>query len=242
MPSDASVSAGATAEGREPGVPGSPWSTLPWYETGVGLGVVGFDVVLTIALALGTAGLYRGVIPTFSTGAVGVPLSIYAFCLLGALGYVFTTLVERFDSETERVLRYNLRLPAALPLGAGLHVLSGIILGDAASEVLVHGLVFLSGLYVNLAYKRLGALARRLLPKKQTEDSRSGTASTDTPDDGSTPDAAPSSNAESGPGDREPVSVSRATPDDDSQSTTGTSTSSDSDERKSPTDSPSSPQ
>lgn len=147
-------------------------SEEPWFRTRIGLATIGLDVALTVALALATAGVF--VDWTVDLGATGVPLAVYAFSLLGALGFVFTALVERFDTDTARVLRYNLRLPAALPLGAGVFVLSETILGPAASPALVIGLVFLSGLYVNLAYKRLGALARRLLPSPRAESDRTG--------------------------------------------------------------------
>jgi hypothetical protein len=50
-----------------------------------------------------------------------------------------------------------------LPLGAGVFLLSDIILGDAQAGPLVVGTAFLAGLYVNLAYERFGALAKRLL-------------------------------------------------------------------------------
>jgi len=104
---------------------------------------------------VGVGGLGPGLVPPF------VPL----FSVLGALGFVFTALTERFDAAVGTLVRYNLRLPAALPLGVGVYLLSDIVLGQSAADApLVAGVVFLSGLYVNLAYERLGALARRLLP------------------------------------------------------------------------------
>jgi hypothetical protein len=149
-----------------PGADDRPWLARTWYRSRLGVAVVAVDVLLTAVLAAaasvaidapfaGIGGLGPGIVPPF------VPL----FSLLGALGFVFTALVERFDASVGTLVRYNLRLPAALPLGVGVYLLSDLVLGQGVDEVpLVVGTVFLSGLYVNLAYKRLGALARRLLP------------------------------------------------------------------------------
>ncbi|WP_096394684.1 hypothetical protein [Halorubrum trapanicum] len=148
------------------GADGRSWLARTWYRSRLGTAVVAVDVLLTAVFAgaasvaidapfAGIGGLGPGIVPPF------VPL----FSLLGALGFVFTALVERFDASVGRLLRYNLRLPAALPLGVGIYLLSDLVLGQGVDDVpLVVGTVFLSGLYVNLAYKRLAALARRLLP------------------------------------------------------------------------------
>jgi hypothetical protein len=154
-----------------------PWLARTWYRSRLGAAVVAVDVLLTAVLAAaasvavdapfaGVGGLGPGIVPPF------VPL----FSLLGALGFVFTALVERFDASVGTLVRYNLRLPAALPLGVGVYLLSDLLLGQGVDEVpLVVGTVFLSGLYVNLAYKRLGALARRLLPSgRGRSEGRSG--------------------------------------------------------------------
>ena len=137
-----------------------------WYRSVAGIAIVLADVLLTVVLVLWTIVRFDPSLVDPSAGALGgIPLYVYVFGALGALGFVFTALVEDFHSSTFELVRYNLRLPAALPLGVGVFLFSGIILGEASPEApLVLGLVFLSGLYVNLAYKRLGALARRLLP------------------------------------------------------------------------------
>lgn len=55
--------------------------------------------------------------------------------------------------------------PGETSEASGIYLFSGILLGDAAENgPLVFGLVFPSGMYVNIAYRQLGALARRLLP------------------------------------------------------------------------------
>ncbi len=137
-----------------------------WYRSRAGLAVVAADLLLMTLLVAGTVVAYEIPFSELSRISDGiVPPYVYAFSLFGALGFVFTALIEEFDSSVSDVLRYNFRLPAAVPLGVGIYLLSGVILGDGAADVpLVAGTVFLAGLYVNLAYKRLGALARRLLP------------------------------------------------------------------------------
>ncbi len=140
----------------------------PWYETGIGLAVVGANVLLTIVLVLLTTDLFVFGSTEVAGAEVGVvPWYIYVFSVLGALGYVFTALTDDFHCPTAKVLQFNFRVPAALPLGAGVFLLSDVVLADASGvESVVAGLAFLAGLYVNLAYRRLGALAERLLPDR----------------------------------------------------------------------------
>lgn len=142
------------------------WLADPWYGSRVGIAVVAADVLLTIALVAVTTDRFESLFvePTEVPAGV-VPWYIYVFGVLGALGYVFTTLTVDFDRTTGEMIQSNFRLPAALPLGAGVFLFADVILGDAANaEVLVVGLIFLSGLFVNLAYRQLAALAKRLLP------------------------------------------------------------------------------
>lgn len=164
---------GVAADGGEtdPGDPdGDEESTDAWYGSSLGVGIVTADLLFLAGLVVVTSGqiheLY-GAAESLDTGVV--PWYVYVYSLLGALGYVFTALIDDLHCETVDVLEYNFRLPAALPLGAGVYLLSEVILAEAggAGPVTV-GLVFLTGLYVNLAYRRLGALARRLLPEGRT--------------------------------------------------------------------------
>lgn len=153
-----------------------------WHESSVLIGVVGVDIFLLVGVMLGTATFVGRVIPVSMLDTLGpvtmnvaVPWEVYTFSILGAFGYVFTALIRDFDRTRSDVLRYHLRIPAAIPLGAGVYLLSDLILGTGASAdgtmvsrngTLVAGLAFLSGLYVNLAYERLSALAERLLPNE----------------------------------------------------------------------------
>ena len=142
------------------------WLSGPWYASRLGVGVVLADLLLTFVLVYATVvGLGTGFEELADVPLGVVPWYIYVFSVLGALGFVFTALIDDFHRETGEVLQHNVRLPAALPLGAGVFLLSDVLVGDvAAAEPLVVGVVFLAGLYVNLAYRRLGALAKRLLP------------------------------------------------------------------------------
>lgn len=173
---------------RRPGEPDedsdeSAWLDGPWYESGFGVGIVAFDVLLTVVLVYATAGYveFDGDGDTANgtwvtpldvplNGPAEVPIGVipwyvYVFSLLGALGYVFTALFDDFDRRTGKVFADNFRLPAALPLGAGVFLLADVLLGDPTElGPLILGIVFLVGLYVNLAYERFGALAERFLP------------------------------------------------------------------------------
>ncbi|WP_435193875.1 hypothetical protein [Natronomonas sp. EA1] len=143
-----------------------------WYRSPRVVAVFGIDVLLTLVVA-GTTVLFKGFLPDLGkTGdfSVQVPWEVYAFSVLGALGFVFTALIRDFDRTPAEIVQYHFRIPAAIPLGAGVYLLSTLILGvgpdGTPNDTLVAGVVFLSGLYVNLAYERLSALADRLLPKR----------------------------------------------------------------------------
>jgi hypothetical protein len=153
------------------GADGPDWLDRTWYRSGVGIAIAVGDLLLTVVLVAAATVTYDGSFAGVADLSSGlVPPYVPVFSLLGALGFVFTTLIERFDGSAGRLLRYNFHLLAALPLGIGVFLLSDIVLGEAAtSDPLVAGTVFLAGLYVNLAYKRLGALARRLLPGRRND-------------------------------------------------------------------------
>ncbi|MFC5133406.1 MULTISPECIES: hypothetical protein [Haloferacaceae] len=143
------------------------WRDRTWYRSKLGLVIVAVDLLATAILAW--TSVTPGIDVTAGSGRIVAP-AVLVFSLLGALGFVFTALIDDFDASVGDLLRYNFRLPAALPLGVGIFLLSDVVLGEAAADdTLVLGAVFLAGIYVNLAYKRLGALARRLLPGDDIE-------------------------------------------------------------------------
>jgi hypothetical protein len=187
MASQTARERGDSQESNREDEPGG-WLERTWYRSGVGIGVVVGNLLLTVVLAAAAVVVSDGGALGAETVAAGiVPPYVHVFSLLGALGFVFTALIEAFDCSVGTVLRYTLRLPAALPLGVGIFLLSEVILGEAAVDAtLVAGVVFLTGLYVNLAYKRLGALARRLLPGSGGTGGADGDASAESTDgDGS---------------------------------------------------------
>ena len=161
----------STDGGLEEGAGGIGWLRRTWYRSRVGVAVVAGDVLLTAVLIALTALTHEALFAGLEqVSAEVVPPSIHVFSLLGALGFVFTALIDDFESTVGDVFEYNFRLPAALPLGVGIFLFSDIVLEQGVDGTpLVVGSVFLAGLYVNLAYKRLGALARRLLPARSDE-------------------------------------------------------------------------
>lgn len=106
-----------------------------------------------------------------SAGAVTptVPPFVYTYATLGALGYTFTRVVN-VGPTAERLTDWTIRVLAALPLAAGTYLFAALLLpesvtgeGTEASRRLLAGLAFLTGLFVDLVYRRLSQLARRLV-------------------------------------------------------------------------------
>lgn len=165
------AAADADVPGEDSG--GSDTDETPWYDDRTGRLLVAGYLVGTLTFVALTVGVPGPSPRSYLLGtrfAIVVPPHVYVFAVLGGLAYVFTRLVRDFDEDTESLVRAGLTVVAALPLGAGVYLLSAVIVPEATSadnqqaQVLLAGIVFLSGLYVNLTYKRLGALAKRLLP------------------------------------------------------------------------------
>ncbi|MFC7133354.1 MULTISPECIES: hypothetical protein [Salinibaculum] len=103
------------------------------------------------------------------TGTLAVPLFVYVYATLGALGYIFTKLMsglEEYDEpgEVRAIVEMGMRIPAAWVLGAGFYVVllqTGNTPTDASA--LFGAVAFLVGLYINVAIKSLGSLADRML-------------------------------------------------------------------------------
>jgi hypothetical protein len=160
----------------------------PWYRSTLGLGLVGANLALLLLLVVVSGSIDPdGPLGNVASGAgnaslgittsplgIAVPWYVYVFGAVGALAYVFTLLVVEFERSASSLARMCLRIPAALPLCAGVYLLSTQILGSNPPTQLIAGLAFLAGLYVDLTYRRLDALARRLLPSSG-EDSGNGT-------------------------------------------------------------------
>lgn len=138
----------------------------PWYRSWRGIAVVALYGVLTVAaVAVSTgwlveASFFPDADTTVPTGQV--PPYVYLYAFLGAMAYAFTSVVAKFERGTVGVLKVGLRALAALPLAAGVFLLSNALGIDATSGRFVAGLAFLVGLYVNLTLRALGGLADRL--------------------------------------------------------------------------------
>lgn len=137
-----------------------------WHHSIGGLVLFGIDMVLLVALIVGTTSLAGTLLATAGlpawTPPVAVPGFIYLVALVGAMGYIFTMLVRDFDRSSGALVRYNLRLPAALPLAAGIYFLAAQAVPSEAHAALA-ATAFATGLLVNTAYIRIRDLAVRLL-------------------------------------------------------------------------------
>ncbi|MEZ3145191.1 hypothetical protein [Halobaculum sp. MBLA0143] len=194
---------GASGEGR---------FSRPPDRAARGLGVVTLTA-LTSLLVLATSRVPArpGALPTFletlSVASVVpiVPPFVYVYALLGGLGYVFTRMYKT-DTADWRLFQWSVRLIAALPVAVGTYLFVGLVLpetvlegatdasasGGIASDGprrVVAGVAFVSGLFVDTAYDRLDAVARRLLTSgsgsddDDTDDDTDGGGDTDDTDD-----------------------------------------------------------
>lgn len=143
-------------------------------SNGLRLLLISFDLLLLVVVVLGTTGTLNALLAAFGLPNVEFPVTVpwyvYSFAVLGALGYVFTKLVKNPDRSFGALLHANIRLPASLPLAAGFYLLAGQFLGSEPPADLMAGIAFLTGLFVNIAYRRIGALAKRLLPEEEKRD------------------------------------------------------------------------
>ena len=97
---------------------------------------------------------------------ISVPSYVYLYGFLGALAYIFTSLLTEFEKSLRDFIVMGLRIPAALVLVAGFYLLITFFVEEPTKPI-VAGLSFLVGLYVKLALKGLGGIASRLMGKKE---------------------------------------------------------------------------
>ena len=146
------------------------WSVGNWA-------VIGVFFLLTVVGVAMSAGLFGRGLLTETVGGSGstvtVPLAVFLYATLGALGYVFTKLMtslKEYDewSDFENLAEMGMRIPAAWLLAAGVYQFGSLALSSTAlgPTQLATGLPFLVGLYVNVAYEWLGGLADRLLGRQ----------------------------------------------------------------------------
>lgn len=141
------------------------WTLEQWILAGLfgGLTLAG------VAISTGVAGTEVIAPPSGDATGVNVPLFVYLYATLGALGYIFTKVMVEFESLAEtggatELVSMAMRIPAAWVLGAGFYLV--LVQGGSdpvANPHLFATAAFLVGLYVNVAIKSLGALADRML-------------------------------------------------------------------------------
>ncbi len=139
------------------------WSVENWA-------IIGFFVLLaTITVVFSTG---RGPFPPLEPP---IPPAVYLYSTMGALGYAFTKLITGLGDfvewgNVEELVEIALRIPAAWVLAAGVFLLSSLLLSAeiAADARLIAGVSFLVGLYINVAFESLGALADRLLGRRDS--------------------------------------------------------------------------
>ncbi len=154
------------------------------WSTGNSLVIIVFFALTVVGLAISTGSFRLGVVIDESMSGflttpaaaskVAVPWYVYLYATLGALGYIFTKLMQQLSeydswSDIGDLVEMGLRIPAAWLLAAGVFLLVRFIVGENSADNprLLAGLAFLVGLYVNVAYKSLGSLADRLLNRQQ---------------------------------------------------------------------------
>lgn len=155
--SEETVAESSTGAGR--------WDMENWL-------LVGFFGGLTlagVAISTGIAGTDVLAAPAESGSGVNVPLFVYLYASLGALGYIFTKVLVTYDElvgpgGSSELVSMGMRIPAAWVLGAGFYL---VLVQGGANPVenphLFATVAFLVGLYVNVAVKSLGSLADRML-------------------------------------------------------------------------------
>jgi len=146
---------------------GPDWSVVNWAVIAV------FTALTLIGMALSVGWVESVVVIPDGEGgpdAVTVPLYVYLYAGFGALGYIFTKLMVRFDQYTtwshlEQLVGMAMRVPAAWILATGVYLFVGDLggTGGTAGARFTAGVAFLVGLYVNVALKALGGLADRIL-------------------------------------------------------------------------------
>ena len=169
------------AEGADDAPDAPEWCENHWLNHPAGWGLILLDIVLVIVV---TAYLVRTAPDSLaddllsfirlSDGGGGssasfeiTRLNVVLFTVLGALGYVFTPIYKSLDRSVKEILKYNLRIPGAVPIGYGAFLLSDFLIQGGAFGTLA--LNFLAGLYVNIFYERFGAIADVLLPSEDED-------------------------------------------------------------------------
>lgn len=166
--SGASTDTGATGQETKTG---PEWSMVNWA-------IIFVFTILTLAGIALSVGQVEPVVKIEGNGTdtATIPLYVYLYAGLGALGYIFTKLMAELDqytkwSKLEQLGGMAMRIPAAWVLAAGIYLFAGAL--EPRIELdgarFIAGAAFLVGLYVNVALKALGSLADRVLGRAPPE-------------------------------------------------------------------------
>ena len=151
----------------------SPATTPPALDNWIVYGLFGALTLAGVAISTDVYG--TGIVaapepaPESETAPLTVPLFVYVYATLGALGYVFTkfmTGLEKYDEpgEVREIVEMGMRIPAAWVLAAGFYLVLAFGGNDPGGQPhLFAATAFLVGLYINVAIKSLGSVADRLL-------------------------------------------------------------------------------
>lgn len=169
------------------------WSPENWLLIGIYFGLTLVGMLISAGVVqpelLNVSNTSSGAIDRQSS--VKVPLYVYLYASLGALGYIFTRLITQLDTlvewgNIEDLVEMGLRIPAAWILAAGVFLFLPLFsapVENVGGPWLAAGMAFLVGLYVNVAFKSLGGLAERLLgrtAKSESEGDETGTGGSST--------------------------------------------------------------
>lgn len=170
-PIEAETDDGGQGEGDEV-VPDPDEGDRRWSESTVAGLLVGGGVILTtVAVVLsidwgGPDDPYPPFLPAPPSiyPANRVPFDIYLYAFLGSMGYVFTSLFDRYDRSLRSLFRHALRAPVGPLLAAALFLLSALALGITTPRTaqFYAGVAFLVGLYTNVALLTFDVIAARL--------------------------------------------------------------------------------
>jgi hypothetical protein len=145
----------------------------PWYTRRRGIVIIGFYAVLTAFAGLIAMGYTDPVLVEESSyyqeNPIAIPPYIYVYAFMGAMAYVFTTLLVNVDADTKTIARIGLRVPAALLLVTGVYLLGSMLELVPGTPAEKAGLAFLVGLFVKHALKGLSTISMRMYPGEPKE-------------------------------------------------------------------------
>jgi hypothetical protein len=145
----------------------------PWYTRRRGIAIIGFYAVLTAFAGLVAMGYTDPILVEeseyYRANPIAIPPYVYLYAFMGAMAYVFTTLLINVDADTKTIARIGLRVPAALLLVTGVYLLGSVLELVPQTPPEKAGLAFLVGLFVKHALKGLSTISMRMYPGEPRE-------------------------------------------------------------------------